>query len=175
MAHKVKCIYCKTIFDRDKFPFVQISQRRFSHKECAVAAKAQAFQEEQDKLKLENYIEQLLADSYVPARVHKQINQFVNDYNFTYSGIYKALVYFYEVQKHPIEKANGGIGIVPYVYKDAYNYYYSLWLANQKNEDKDIEDYIPKEKVVTIINPERKIKKRKLFSFLDEEEVADGE
>ena len=68
----------------------------------------------------------------------KQMKDFVENYHYTYSGMKKALVYFYEIKKNDISKANGGIGIIPYVYRDAYNYYYTLWLANQKNENKVI-------------------------------------
>lgn len=81
----------------------------------------------------------------------------------------KALVYWFEIKGHSIEKANGGIGIIPYVYQQAYEYYYSLWLANQKNEFKNIEDYIPKVRTVRIPIPQKKERKRKLFTFLDEE------
>jgi hypothetical protein len=81
----------------------------------------------------------------------------------------KALTYFYEIKGNSIEKANGGIGIIPYIYKDAYNYYYSLWLARQKNENKVVETYIPEVKEIIIAPPKRKIKKRNLFTFLDEE------
>lgn len=176
MAHRVKCVYCGKIFDRDKVACVQVSNRRYAHKECSEGEMQRLSKEELDKQKLEEYIVKLLGADYVTARVHKQINQYVKEYQFTYSGIHKALVYFYEVQKHSTDKANGGIGIVPYVYKDAYNYYYSLWLAQQKNENKDVQSFVAQERVVRIPNPERKVKKRKLFSFLDEEEeAADGE
>jgi len=79
------------------------------------------------------------------------------------------LVYFFEIKGNSVEKANGGIGIVPYVYQQAYNYYYSLWLAQQKNEDKVVEEYVPIVKEIIIPVPERKVRKRPLFSFLDEE------
>lgn len=114
-------------------------------------------------------------ETYINAKVRKQINMYLDDYNYSYSGILKALIYFFEVKGNPIDKANGGIGIVPWIYNDAYNYYYNLWLANQKNEDKVIEDYIPKDKVIKIPVPERKIRKRKLFSFLDNDEEVDNE
>ena len=110
---------------------------------------------------------------YVSPRIKKQINQYVNDYNFTYSGILKALKYFYEIQEHGIEKANDGIGIVPFVYKAAYNYYYSIWLANNKNKDKDMNECVPEVREIHIPLPQRKIKRKELFSFLDEDEVID--
>ena len=75
----------------------------------------------------------------------------------------------YDIKKNPIDKSNGGIGIVPYVYQQAYRYYYSLWEAQQKNENKVIKEYVPKVKEIVIPVPQRKAKKRKMFSFLDEE------
>ena len=118
----------------------------------------------------------LFNEDYVNARIRKQINEFMSKYNYTYSGIQRSLEYFYEVKGNNINKANGGIGIVPFVYQDAYNYYYSLWLAKQRNVNKDLREYYtPKVVEVKIPVPERKIKKRKLFTFLDEEEVIDNE
>ena len=58
---------------------------------------------------------------------------------------------------------------MPYVYKDAYNYYYSIWLANQKNEYVKPEDFVIPVREVHIPVPQRKVKQRKLFTFLDEE------
>ena len=106
---------------------------------------------------------------YIDARVRKQINQYINEYHYSYSGILKSLIYFYEVKGNSLEKANGGIGIVPYTYTAARNYYYAIWEAQQKNEGKVIEDYKPKVKEIVISIPQRKVKKRKLFTFLDEE------
>ena len=118
---------------------------------------------------------QLLHEDYINPRVRKQINEFINKYNYSYSGIYRSLEYFYEIKGNSKEKANGGIGIVPYVYQDAYNYYYNLWLAKERNKGKDVKEFIPKTIEVKIPPPQRKIKVKKKFTFLDEEEVADNE
>ena len=148
MAHWVTCVYCNERFDRAK--------------------------EEKDKEALEQYIMKMFNEEFVNPRVRKQINEFKDKYNYTYSGILKALVYFFEVKGNSIEKAKGGIGIVPYVYNDAYNYYYNIWLANQKNEEiLKPEQMIIEVREVHIPVPQRKVKKRKLFTFLDEEEVEE--
>ena len=119
-------------------------------------------------MKLFNY-------DYVPPRAKKQINEYIKEYNYTYSGMLKALIYFYEIKHGSIEEAHDGVGIIPYIYQDAYNYYYNLWLAKQKNAEKEISDYIPEVIEIRIPSPQRSIKKRNLFSFLDEEVAADGE
>ena len=108
---------------------------------------------------------------YVTPRIRKQLNTYAEQYGYSYSGMKKALVYFYEIKGNSIEKANGGVGIIPYVYQDARNYYYALWEANQNNEGKVIADYIPKERIVKIPVPKKQLRKRKLFTFLDEEET----
>ena len=170
MAHQVKCLYCGKTFDRDKVPFIQVSKRRYAHKECSMSEDEKKIQENKDREELYDYIMKLFNISFVDPKIQKQIKKYIEENNYTYSGIKKALVYFFEIKGNSVEKANGGIGIVPYVYTQAYNYYYSLWLAQQKNEDKVVQEYIPKIKEIVIPIPEKNPRKRKLFSFLDDEE-----
>ena len=163
----VICKYCKQPMHRKKDTnCILIADGQYAHTECIELEK---HRELTDKEKLDEYIKQLFKTDYVSPMIQKQIKQYSVQYNFSYSGIQKALQYFYEIKGNSIEKAHGGIGIVPYIYQDAYNYHYQLWLAQQKNVDKDIELYVPKIKEIVISPPERKVKKRKLFSFLDEE------
>ena len=171
MAHYVTCIYCKQKFDRDKVDTYQVSARRYAHIECHKNAEQNKTQEEKDYEALEKYIMNLLEEPYLNPRVKKQIKEYKENYNYSYSGMLKALVWFYEVKGNSIEKSNGGIDIVPYIYKDAFNYYYLLWQAQQKNEHKVIKEYVPTVKEIVIPTPKPRIKKRNLFSFLDEEEA----
>ena len=124
--------------------------------------------ENYDKMQLDQYIMNLFNTEYVDPKIQKQIKNFIENYNYTYSGILKSLVYFYDVQKNPVEKSNDGIGIVPWIYKKAFDYYYAIWLAQQKNENKKIEDYIPEETEIVIPRPKPKPYKKHLFSFLDD-------
>lgn len=118
----------------------------------------------------------LFDSDYVYAKIKKQIKDYVTNYGYTYSGIQKALIYYYEVKGNKFDegKAQGGIGIVPYVYQSAFNYYYSIWEAQQKQEHivdaESLAEYIPRVVEVKIPVPKRQEKKRNLFSFLDEEE-----
>lgn len=146
---------------------MQISNCRFAHKSCA---ELEHTREKTDAEILDEYIMKLFNYDYVPPRAKKQINDYIKEYNYTYTGMLKALVYFYEIKGGDIEKAHDSIGIIPYIYQDAYNYYYNLWLAKQRNEQKDMSQYIPEIIEVKIPVPQRKINKRKLFTFLDDEE-----
>ena len=80
----------------------------------------------------------------------------------------KALIYFYEVKGTDKAKANGGVGIRPYCYRQAYEYYYSLWLAQQRNEGKVIQEFVPQERKVIIKPPQIKVR-RKFFKFFEED------
>lgn len=166
--HPVKCVICGKKFDRDRVPCVQIG-RRYAHSECALSEEEKKSKEQKDKEALEDYIKKLLNEDYINPRVRKSLKQYREEFKYTDSGMLKALIYFYEVKGNDKRKANGSIGIIPYVYKDAFNYYYALWQAQQKNESKVIETYVPQVKVIKIPSPKARIKKRTLFQFLDEE------
>lgn len=103
------------------------------------------------------------------------MNDYIREYQYTYSGMLKALVYFYEVKGNNKNKANGGIGIIPFIYKDAYNYYYNLWMIQQSNKDKNVIDYVPKLKEIKIPIPKKDPRKRSVFTFLDEQEELNAE
>lgn len=171
--HLVKCLYCGQQFDANQEPFVQL-QRRYAHKECADKEALRQARERSNEQILEDYIKYLYQTETLDPKIQKQIQKLINDKtaNYTYSGIQKALEYFYEIKKNPIDRRNPTIGIISWVYNEAKQYYYSLWLAQQKNRDKDISSYVPDVREVVIKPPQRKTKRRKLFSFLDREDTT---
>ena len=170
MAHYVTCAICRERFDRDKYPAVLISSRRYAHATCAGTLSPEDEQKEKDRKALENYIIKLFNLEHMDGRITLQIQKYLQDHpDYTYSGIRRTLEYFYEVKKNSLDKANGGIGIVPWVYEEAKRYYYNQWLLSQKNAEKDIEQYVPKVREIIIQPPKRNPKKRRIFTFLDEE------
>ena len=94
----------------------------------------------------------------------------MREYHYTYSGIYKTLQYWYEIKNNDISKANGGIGIVPYVYDQAKQYFISIWIAQQQNENKIMADYVPEVREIRIRRPNRQVKRKRRFAFLDKKE-----
>ena len=169
MSHYVKCPKCGETFDRDIIQAVRINGRRYGHAKCYpdnnnfVPLVEKKISEEQ---KIKNYAKSILKEQYVAARVNKQIKDFLAE-GYTASGILKALIYWYEIKHNDISKAMGGIGIVPYVYKQALDYYYNLYLAEMANVDKDIDEYRPKEIFISIDLP-KKEKELKLWEDEDE-------
>lgn len=88
------------------------------HKHCAELY--------QDKRELQDYICILFGYKKPGPRILQQIKKYVEEDGYTYREIKLTLQYFFEVRKNSIKKANGGIGIVPYVYEEAGNYYGGL-------------------------------------------------
>jgi hypothetical protein len=162
----VVCAYCKKPMSKKDEDCIMIGNNKYVHKACQ---ELEEKREKTDKEQLEEYIKNLFQISYIDPRVKGQIKKYIDEYNYTYSGIRKALIYHYEIKGGDKSKANGGIGIVPYVYQAAYEYHYNLWLAQQKNKDVEITLYTPKVKEIVIPRPQRKVKKRPLFTFLDED------
>lgn len=162
------CFWCHKAIDTEDDEVIPMPElpNRWVHITCADK------HPENDFEKLMLYIINLykLKDNYIPQRYQKQLNQYEADYEFTYSGMLKALKYWYEIKNHPLDK-NHGVGIIPYIYKEAREYYYALYLAEQQNKQiKDFKEYIPKDIEVKIKPPERQVEKKPLFTFLDKEE-----
>ena len=170
MAHYVICPICKQRFNRDKIECVVFSDRpkRYAHPECFKEHQQKQTKEEHDANELAAYIKFLFDEPFVNAKISKQINDFKKNYGYTYSGMLKSLIYWFEIKGNSIEKANGGIGIIPYIYQEAHDYYYALYLAKLANQDKNIEEYKPKVKHIEIYAPVKEPRRVKLFN-LDEE------
>lgn len=165
----VICCVCKKPINKKKDKYKQIANNQYAHyPECY---ELEEKREKTDAELLNRYIINLFHWDYVHPRVKKQINNYIETYNFTYSGIQKSLEYFYDIKGNSLENAHESIGIVPYIYQDAYNYFYSIWKARQRNENIKAKDFIPKVKEVRIPPPQASFKTKNLFTFLDEEEI----
>ena len=91
----VTCIYCKQTFNKSQTPFKLFSNGKYAHQTCVELEEKRELTEQE---KLEKYIMQLFGTDYVYARIQKQIKDYVTNHGFTYSGIRKALIYYYEIK-----------------------------------------------------------------------------
>lgn len=169
MAHMVTCVYCNTRFDRDKEPFVQVAARRYAHSQCVPDFQKNISKQEEDYNNLINYIKTLYKTPAVLPTVIKQIKEFKQQYGYTYTGMQKSLYWYYELKNNSVTKANGQIGIIPYIYNQANEYFYRLYLAEIASQHR-VDKIPPKE--YTIKSPERaqEYKSKRIFD-LGEEEV----
>lgn len=169
--HIVKCPICGEHFDASAEPYVMVNKRRYAHKICAESAQANKTKEEEDREILEEYIKELFNLTSITPKIKRQIKVYHEENNYSYSGMYKTLKYFFEIKNNSVEKANGGIGIIPYVWNDALVYWRSIWEAQQQISKTATNDFILSSREVRIAPPCRKPMKhiQRLFSFLEEE------
>lgn len=168
MARPVKCPYCEEKFDRDKVEFTQY-KKRYYHQECyekTLEEEARKkYGEMDDGQKLSLYICNLYGYSKLPARVKIQINQMKKEHGYTDSGILKTLQYFFDFKGGSVSRGNGGVGIVPYIYEDAKEFYYKMYRAQEQNKGKNFKEMVEKTQEIKIKKPKRRQKKIKLFSM----------
>lgn len=166
----VKCLYCGQTFDAEdkSIEWVKPRSNRYAHKECHEHPERFMSKDELDQANFYNYCKKVFGDKFDFVKTKRLAESYIKKYDYSWSGMTKALVYFYEVKKNKLAD-DASVAIIPYIYNDAYNYYYDIWQTQQLNIDKKIEDYVPEDMVITIPPPRAKRRKKKLFSFLDKE------
>ena len=165
--HEVICLYCGEKFDAKKeeegIVWTKPNSRRYAHINCPAAPK-----EQMNKTKIEHnefdelyqYVKDVQKNNFNFVKFKKIVEKYKKDYNYSYSGMLKSLQWFYDVKRNPKDKfIEGSLGIIPFVYQDAYNYYYKIFIASQNSNT----EYEKKEKVIKIKAPEQKREKPKLF------------
>lgn len=168
--HIVTCKYCGQKFDINEVDYIKPTSNRYAHTTCHSLFLQNQSKEEKEKEELFAYIKELFNGDYNYILVDKTIKKLVEENKYTYSGIMGTLHYFYVVKKNPIDKANKNIGIVPYVYEEAKNYYAAIYKANEVNAGKDMTQHNTQVNVIRIASPQLPKKKKKYFKFLEEEE-----
>ena len=171
MAHYCICSVCNSRFDRDKIQAVKSGARRYAHYTCKpdgeLVPMEKSPSEDPELAALKNYISEIYGNKANWALINKQIKKFHNDNKYSYSGILKSLIYFYEIKHNYVDNSNGGIGIVEYTYDQAYQYYLGIFMAQQNNEDKTL---ITKVKEFIIKPPHQRGTKNKLLDWSLEDE-----
>ena len=150
---------------------------RYAHEKCAkerniegIVSKSEIEQSEKnlDELQLRNYIDELWNKQANYQIIARQLKMYLSPkYNYTYKGIHHALQYYYEVTHHPISMTYNTLGIVPYVYNKAEEYYKKISDARSRNKkvgeiEKDVKE-------IHIPIPQTTVKRRELFTFFEED------
>lgn len=185
MASNVMCRLCKQRFDREKLvkdvDWIMPSRNYYYHKSCYenwISDKGNLKATRADE-QWEGYIwDYLKRDLKLPVDFYKcdsQRKNFIKNKHYTNKGIFFALKYFYEVKKGDIDKSEGGIGIVPYVYAESTAYWQEKY-ARQKEVleliEKQMEERASR-KVITM--KPRSTRKEWKNSFDLIEELGDDE
>lgn len=126
--HVVMCRVCGKFFDTEAIPkeeWKMPSKGWYYHTQCYNDWKFNLDNATDDdwQLLIYDFFARDLKVSYNYHMCEAQRKKFLEQNKFTNKGIYFTLKYFYEIKHNKWEKGNGGIGIVPYAYKDATEYW----------------------------------------------------
>ena len=156
----VKCYYCGKEFSREDTEYVAVNSRRYAHKICAENYIDY-------KSKIHDFMKEKLNSQYSFTKIESQIKRIKTQEKINEEIIYKTLVYWYNILGNSTDKANGGIGIVPYVYNQ-----YLKWEEEQKNnsqinKNKKISDFVNKNPIIVEgkITPIRKPRHVKYYEL----------
>ena len=171
--HLVKCLYCGKQFDAkpNEIDIVWFKPRtnRYAHIDCYKEKEANMTQEEKDFNELYQYVKKEQGKNFNFVQFKKITEAWVRDYDYTYSGMLKSLLYFYEVKGNSKEKLKeGSLGIIPFCYTQAYNYYYNIYLANQVAGTGDYDS--SSQRIIEIDAPAQKKRMIDLFDMEDYDE-----
>lgn len=140
MAHVVKCRACGIKFDTDKLnddEWIMPKTNQYYHKDCYDKWIKDKDDPNADMTKDAWYaalVDYLYRDLKMPvdfAKLQSQWNNFLKPgKEMTPKGVYFSVKYFYDIEHGDMEKAQGGIGIVPSIYKRATQY----WADREQRE-----------------------------------------
>lgn len=129
----VMCRVCREKFDKDKTDdWIMPSNRYYYHKNCYEKWKSgsDASNDEDWVGLIYDFIARDLKVQYNFHMCESQRENFIKKHSYTNKGIYFALKYFYEVKHNNWDKGNGGIGIIPFIYKESCTY----WAQKEKQQ-----------------------------------------
>lgn len=173
MAHKCKCAICGEEFDRDIIQAVKHGARRYAHYNCYPEGELVPLKEKK-KNKNADIFEYLIKlygkDNVNYPLIATQIKKYVEQ-GYKESGILASLKWWYEIKGHNVatedRNQNNGLGIIPYIYPQAKEYYRKISAAQEKNNNKD---YTVKVKTIKVTIPKNEVKKN-LFDSIEEGEI----
>lgn len=180
MAHIVKCRICKQQMDTDKMDkseWIMPNPRCYYHSGCykdwhtnknnvKASGKDETFWYES----LIDYLYRDIKMSMDFNKIYSQWNTFTRpERAMTPKGIYFSIRYYYDIMHGDASKSQGGIGIVPNIYKDAAMYWTDLEARRSGTLEEIIEQIKARKErpVQTIIKQEVPKKDKTRFKLED--------
>ncbi len=164
----VKCLICGELIDRNSEECIKATSTRYAHRSC-VANNPEML----EKTEFFDYVSQLFGKQYDHRKTVKLAEKYIKDYpDWTWSGMKKAIWYFYEKKHGNKKEACGSIGILPYIYQSALNYYYELYMAELAANSLTEEQLKTETREITISEPVFNAAKRKakIIEFEEDKE-----
>lgn len=150
---KVKCQECGQMLEKTE---AVMDEKKYYHSKCV--------QDKHDRKELYAVICDIFHFKAPGPRIYAQIKKYVSE-GMTYKGISYSLEYFFRVKNNSLEKANNGIGIVPFIYEEANTYFNRINYKKEKIAEsaKNIES----EKRVVVIKQHPTKQKKEIFDMND--------
>ena len=118
-----KCVICDKNFDREKVSCVKIGNR-YAHEKCTLANPKKT-KELFDREDFFACVKIIYGPKYEYQMINRQAENFIKTYGYTWYGMTKSLQWFYFINR---------VGIIPYVYDRAKEYYKEVDTTQKKNE-----------------------------------------
>ena len=94
-------------------------------------------EEFQAKKKYYTYLREQMGE--VQAKHYVITERYIKQYDFTFSGMYNALIYIHDILEKAFDTENGNIvSLIPYYYEEAETYYKDIENCGKANKGKDI-------------------------------------
>jgi len=140
MARLPKCPECQLQVDKENQEWVKHSSSTY-HIKCH-----QQFEiRKQHRSELLEYICDLYKVPMANGFITKQIKEYETQYGYTLKGIQMSLYYFHSIQGNPTQSdemnqkyKTRGIGIVPYIYDEARDYFIKMQQIQDSAENVNI-------------------------------------
>lgn len=160
MARKVKCPTCGTLNDKENT--ISHSSKYYC-KDCYDSK----IKETQNYKELITYICELYQIEAPTGWILKQIKDFKEQFNYSYKGIGTTLRYFFEIKEGNDVADSMGIGIVPFVYDEAYKFYVDKKAIKDSVVNFNLEEIEANKKVITIKRNADEVNKFKEIALID--------
>lgn len=160
----VTCGGCGIKFDRsgDGSEFIK---SKWYHKGCAAV--------KHEKMNLDAYVCKLFRLKTPGPMNNTLFKKYKEKHGYTYEGMEQALKYFYEIKRNSPDKSEERVGIIPYVYQDAQNYFQFLEDRTDRIERRGLDEEIEKIEINIKATPSKPNKSKQDISDLNS--LFDGE
>lgn len=169
-----ECRVCKKQIDKSKDDWIMPSKNYYYHRKCFEEwKKSNPANDEEYKKLIYSYLTHDLKVEYQYWMCEQQMKKMVKE-GRTLRGILFALKYFYGIRHGDWLKGHGGLGIIPFVYDEAAQYW-----TNREAREKGIIEGIERQMRETAkqhktVVPQKRVTRRKKIDFsLDDEEDDD--
>ena len=146
---KLKCPICETYNYKEETVY---HQKRYYCKICY----ENKTKDSNDYKELINYICNIYEIDAPTGFMLSQIKKFKDQFNYTYKGIELTLDYFYNIKTNNTPDMEMGLGVVPYIYEEAKQFFIEKRNIKNNIQNIDIQDITSKVNVINIKKSDKK-------------------